>query len=95
MFKPCAVACRVHSCTLREPPHIVVSMKHVHIQHPLIPSKSLSPHHFLEPNRTLEEQPSELKTVYLEASRLEHWRASFMKALKVASRPTCLFFFFC
>lgn len=36
-------------------------------------------------SRLLKEQPGELKTVYLEASRLEYWRASFMKALKVAA----------
>lgn len=33
--------------------------------------------------RLLKEQPREIKRVYLEASRLEYWRASFMKALKV------------
>ena len=33
--------------------------------------------------RMLEENPRQIKTVYLEASRLEYWRGSFMKALKV------------
>ncbi|CBJ33864.1 conserved unknown protein [Ectocarpus siliculosus] len=32
--------------------------------------------------KQLKEQPSQLKEVYLEVSRLEYWRASFMKALK-------------
>lgn len=35
-----------------------------------------------ELTRTLQEQPHEIKSVYEEASRLEYWRASFMKALK-------------
>lgn len=39
------------------------------------------------PLRLLKEEPAQLKTVYLEASRLEYWRASFMKALKVTPSP--------
>lgn len=39
---------------------------------------------FATRDRLLKEQPHQIKTVYQEASRLEYWRASFMKALKVS-----------